>query len=1599
MPKNEFVHLHTHSHYSLLDGASKIEAICDAAKKFGMPAVALTDHGNLFGAIEFYQRAIKTGVKPIVGYEAYVAPKSMEDRTARARDGEGSNHHLTLLVKNETGYKNLVRLASLAYTKGFYYKPRIDFAALQKHHEGLICLSGCLAGKFPWLAQRDEAQAAACAAEYKDLFGKDYYLELQDHGLEEQEIVNRVALAIAKRHGIPVVATQDAHYVKKEEAKAHDVLLAIATNRPVTDTGRMRFPNDQFYFKSADEMAYLFREAPEALANTLAIAERCALELDFSKQHLPKWEPPDGKTPPQYMRELCLKGFEERYPKASKEIRDRMEYELSVIGKMGFESYFLIVWDFIHYAKQHGIPVGPGRGSAAGSVVSYCLGITELDPLAYDLIFERFLNPGRKEMPDIDIDFCQVRREEVIDYVRKRYGKDNVGQIVTFSTLGAKAVVRNVGKAIGMPYAEQDALAKKIPFGPKMTLKEAMKLEPELLQLAGKDPRVKEVFEIGETLEGLAKATSVHAAGVVISDRPLTELVPIHVADGVEITQYPMGTLGSLGLLKMDFLGLQTLTILQKAVEIIRSVRKKQVDLVKLPLDDRRTYEMLARAETKGVFQLESSGMRDLLTKLKPDRFEDLIAVLALYRPGVIQAGGMIDTYIEVKHRVREASYPHPSLATVLRETNGVILYQEQVMRVAAELAGFSLADADGLRKAMGKKKPEIMEKYRQQFIDGAKKKSIDEDLATQIWNLLEHFGGYGFNKCVIGATTLVDARTGDRATVEELYLDRPPFTVHALGEDGKLRPRRVTDVVRNGRKPVFELTTSQGHRITATANHPFRTLGGWTLLGDLAPGDRIAAPRRINASGAESWPRHQIILLAGLLSEGNVCHPSCLYFFGNDRALVDDFARAAEAFPNSIARVDERRDGRLEVCVSTGRDARFRKGQRPWNAGGAVAVLEAEAPPKRSGAWTWVDRLGILGKKAAQKEVPRAVFRLKTGEIGLFLGRLWAGDGFFAGKGNFTPFYATSSPALARDVQTLLLRVGVVSGIHMKRFRYRGGLRTGYTVHLVGEGAIETFLARVAPHAVGRDKQIALLARHVRGTRRDRTSKDTIPPEVRRWVDEERRGAGLTWVDLEARSGVSMREFTGQGSRGKRGFRRGTIARLAAFFGSRRLSEISDSDVFWDRVVQIVPKGTQETYDLTVEEEHNFVADGLIVHNSHSAAYALVTYRTAYLKANYPVEYMAAVMTCERGDNEKVVEYMEECRRLGIPVDPPDINESGIEFAVKDGRIRFGLGAVRNVGERALQTILDVRARLGSLTSLYQLCEETDLKLISRDVLRTLVSCGAFDGFGAHRARLIEGIDSAVSFGQSLQQDRRAGQGMLFGGSVVKAAAPTLPNVPEWQTEELLAREKEALGFYVTSHPLAKYEVLLKSFGTHTTVEVPKAADGSEAMIGGVISELSYTLLKNGKSAGKRMAKFKLKDLHGGVHAILFPGELEKFRDQVAEDRLVFAKGKIDFRRVEEPTLKCDLIVPIERATEELTGSVTIGLKAPGLEERTILALKDLVLAHPGGCPLLIEVDTGDHHRALIRAAADFMVTPTHRFLQDVEELVGEGSVRLSAR
>jgi DNA polymerase-3 subunit alpha len=761
--KPEFAHLHVHSDYSFLDGACKIGDLVKKVHALGMKSCALTDHGHLLGAIEFYDAAIKAGVKPILGIEAYVAPRSRRDKK-EVKGMKEPAHHLTLLVRNEKGYRNLLKLSSLSYQEGFYYKPRMDKEILQQHHEGLIALSGCPNSEFGQACRTDQTEKALKAADdFRQIFGpENFYLEIQSHGFDDERKIHAGARQAAKDMGLKVVATNDCHYMAREDAKAHDALLAISTGRQVSDPDRLRYPTPEFYIKSPEEMAQAFPHDLDALQTSLEIAEKCHLEMQFNQIHLPRFELPSGfEKADDYLREVCLKGARERYgdPLPDK-VRERLDYELSVMGKMGFASYFLIVWDLRRFARENGVRVGPGRGSAAGSLVGYCLGITSIDPLRYDLIFERFLNPSRKEMPDIDLDFSNEDRGRVIDYIFQRYGSDHVAQIITYGTMKSRLVLRDVGRALGIDLKRIDQLAKKIPKVLDITLQDSIRMEPEIAKEVEGDPQIKELWEIALRLEGNARHAGKHASGVVISDRPLTELVPLYTQDDAVMTQYDMNAVSKLGLLKIDILGLETLTVLDRAVKLVDQTRGIKVDLQKLPLDDKETYEMLGRGTVKGVFQLETSrGMRELVQKMKPDRIDDLIATIALFRPGPLQSG-MVDQYIRCKHGLEAIKPIHPDIDPILKETNGVILYQEQVMRIANVMAGFTMADADGLRKAMGKKIPEIMAKYKEQFIQGAKKKGVKEELATQVFDLMAFFAGYGFNKSHSAAYGIVSYQT-----------------------------------------------------------------------------------------------------------------------------------------------------------------------------------------------------------------------------------------------------------------------------------------------------------------------------------------------------------------------------------------------------------------------------------------------------------------------------------------------------------------------------------------------------------------------------------------------------------------------------------------------------------------------------------------------------------------------------------------------------------------------------------------------------------------------------------------------------------------------
>ncbi len=774
---SSFVHLHLHTQYSLLDGMNTIDPLVDTAKRFGMPAIAITDHGNLFGAIEFYQAAKKAGIKPIIGCEVYMAPKTRFDKDgasthdddySASREGRSNPYyHLILLAANEQGYKNLIKLVSIANLEGFYYKPRIDKEVLQKHSAGLIGLSGCLRGEVPYLLNLGlESEAIAAAGAYREIFADRFYIEIQDNGLELQRSVNKQLIVLAKKNSLPIVATNDCHYLNKEDTCAHDIMLCLQTGKTVNTPNRMRFHTDQLYFKSSEEMTAAFVELPEAIHNTLEIADQIDLNLTFGKLHMPNYNPPENITREDYLNLLARAGLSRRMEEPDRfgnrpplaDYEKRLSLELNVIHAAGFSGYFLIVGDIIRYAKNKGIPVGPGRGSAAGSLVAYAMGITDIDPLAYGLLFERFLNLERISPPDIDIDISMDHREEVLEYISQKFGQDHVCQIITFGTMAAKAVIRDVGRVLEIPYGEVDKIAKLVPATLNITLTDALAQEPKLKQMVEENPQRVALMTHAKALEGLVRHASTHAAGVVISAEPLTEYLPLYRASNGEIvTQYTMEDVEKIGLIKFDFLGLKTLTVVDHACRLIRE--KRQFSLSEIPMDDAETYAYLESGQTLGIFQLESSGMRDVLVKMKPSRFEDLIALLALYRPGPL-GSGMVDDFIKQKQGKKKIHYELSEMEPLLKETYGVILYQEQVMKIANVLAGFSLGEADLLRRAMGKKKADVMAAQKVTFIERATAKGISSKKAEKIFDLMEYFSGYGFNKSHSAAYALITYQT-----------------------------------------------------------------------------------------------------------------------------------------------------------------------------------------------------------------------------------------------------------------------------------------------------------------------------------------------------------------------------------------------------------------------------------------------------------------------------------------------------------------------------------------------------------------------------------------------------------------------------------------------------------------------------------------------------------------------------------------------------------------------------------------------------------------------------------------------------------------------
>ncbi len=1076
-----FTHLHVHTEYSLLDGSSKIEELVDRVKELGMDSIAITDHGVMYGVIDFYRACKARDIKPIIGCEVYVAPGSRFDKEANA--GEDRYYHLVLLAENNTGYANLMKIVSKGFTEGFYYKPRVDYEVLETYHEGIIALSACLAGEIPRYLERgmyDEGKKAALR--YEQIFGKgNFFLELQDHGIPAQKTVNQQLLRLSRDIGIELVATNDSHYTYATDVEAHDVLLCIQTGKRVSDEDRMRYEGGQYYCKSPEEMEQLFPYAKEAIENTHKIAERCNVEIEFGVTKLPKYDVPDGYTSWEYLNKLCFEGLERRYPQAGEELKKQLEYELDVIKTMGYVDYFLIVWDFINYAKKNGIPVGPGRGSAAGSIVAYTLEITDIDPIRYGLVFERFLNPERVSMPDIDVDFCYERRQEVIDYVVEKYGKDRVVQIVTFGTMAARGVIRDVGRVLDMPYAAVDTIAKMIPNEPNITIDKALKMNPELLKVYNEQDEVHNLIDMGKRLEGLPRHTSMHAAGVVISQKSVDEYVPLsRASDGSITTQFTMTTLENLGLLKMDFLGLRTLTVIQDAVNLVKKSRNIELDMHNIDYNDLQVLASLGTGKTDGVFQLESSGMKSFIKELKPQSLEDVIAGISLYRPGPMD---FIPQYLKGKNNPDKVTYDCPQLKPILEPTYGCIVYQEQVMQIVRDLAGYTMGRSDEVRRAMSKKKTAVMEKERQNFVYGNEAEGvpgcisngIDEKIANKIYDEMIDFAKYAFNK-------------------------------------------------------------------------------------------------------------------------------------------------------------------------------------------------------------------------------------------------------------------------------------------------------------------------------------------------------------------------------------------------------------------------------------------------------------------SHAAAYAVVSYQTAYLKYYYPVEFMAALMTSVIDNTTKVSEYILTCKQMNIPILPPDINESGGAFSVANGSIRYGLNAVKSVGRSVVEAIVVEREENGKYKSLENFIERMSGKDNNKRTVENLIKAGAFDSMGGTRKQYVAVFAAIMDQVNDKKKKSIEGQMSLFdfaSEEVKQDFEIKMPDIGEYKKEMLLAFEKEVLGFYISGHPLEEYEAAWRKNITAMTsdflldeeTQESKLHDGEKVRIGGMITAKTVKTTKT----NKLMAFITLEDLVGTVEVIIFPKDYEKNREKLTEDNKVYILGRVSANEEENGKLICERIIAFDELPRQL--------------------------------------------------------------------------------
>jgi DNA polymerase-3 subunit alpha len=1598
---DSFTHLHLHTEFSMLDGAARVKDVIAAAKADGQPAIGITDHGNMYGVLDFYKEARAAGIKPIIGSELYMAGGSRHERPARRgrvddTGGEGDQgdklyYHLTVLAESNQGYKNLLKLSSEAYLDGYWYKPRADWELLERYHEGVIATTGCLGGVVLQALLRGDFEAACGhAARLQDIFGKDnLFVELQDHGLDKQRKTNPQLLDIARRIGAPLLATNDSHYTTRGDAVAHDALLCVQTGSMMDDTNRFKFEGDEHYLKSAAEMRYLFSELPESCDNTLWIAERANVEIEFGKPKLPSFpRPPQFPDADSYLRHLATEGAAARYgsPLPDK-VQERLDYELGVISSMGFSDYFLVVWDLIRYAREKGIRVGPGRGSAAGCCVAYCLRIVDLDPIRYDLLFERFLNPGRKQMPDIDMDFDERYRSEMIKYAAERYGWDHVAQIVTFSTIKARAAVRDAARVLGYPYGVGDRIAKAMPplvmgrdtplwacFEQHPKYEDGFKTAAELREMYSVDPDAKKVIDVAKGLEGLRRQDGIHAAAVVISADPLTEYLPIQrkpeagkpVEEAPIVTQYEMHGVEELGLLKMDFLGLRNLSVIERTLDLIEANTGERPDIDNVALDDQATFDLLRKGDSIGVFQLEGSNMRALMRSLAPDTFDDVAALVALYRPGPMAANMHYD-YADRKNGRKPVTYEHPDMAEALSDTYGL---------------------------------------------------------------------------CLTGDTVVHDVRTGRPTRLDQVD---PSSGIMVQAVDDELQPvaRPVTHWVCNGERDTVRVTLSNGISLTGTPDHLVLTETGWVPLGEITTESHVGVARHLMAPEEPDFlDTDRLRILAYLIADGSLSVRSAITFVNSDPLLLFRFAEAVQnAFPGMhICRSIGARDVQSLVCTNG-------KG----HGGGPSPLL------------TWLRQLGLKtpagsrpgGLTSEDKFVPEVIFSLSDEQIAFFLAALWDCDGYV---GPAFAHYRTISAQLATDVQRLLLRLGIEAVTYAQPYMrpHDGAVVTAYQV-TVFDG--ERFARLLSPLLKSEAKAAVPVTVLSRGTTIDRrtlvSAVNAAYPGPKRPVCEEAglprwhlspyatkkhprvhecavvafadtfnaheldRRLRLNWVRVDRVEPAGrqlvyditvdeVHNFVANGIIAHNCIYQEQMMRLAQVFAGYSLEEA-------DNLRKAAGKKVRE---IMAKEREKFVAGcdstgygtdmgtqlfdliepfaDYAFNKSHSYGYGFVSYQTAWLKANHPVEYLAALLTSVKDDKDKTAVYLAECRNIGIEVLVPDINVSVSDFtavrgagAARKGAIPFGMSAVRNVGSGLVERIVIDRQANGPFKDFYDFCERVDPVVLNKRTVESLIKAGAFDSLGHPRQGLCLVFEQIVDRILARRREREQGVMSLFGemsvpdssdggGAVFDDARVPIPE-NDFEKMQRLAFEKEMLGLYVSDHPLMGAEAALRRHAEVTVRQMREGNEGDLKWVGGVITGLVRKYTKR----GDLMATFTLEDLEAALDVWVFPRTMQEIGHLLADDAVVVVRARLDLRE-DEAKLIC---MELRRPELVLDGAEPLHLDLPlhALSDDRVDRLKRLLVDHPGESPVFLHVGS-----KIIRLADDFSVEARNGLLAELRVLLG---------